>query len=458
MHWPIRSAGLNFAFGYGVVFVLSAIFCLSFIWWNTTGQLDRSVQAAVQIDARDLQQRWLHGGVEDLTIAIQDRLDQNVEDDELYLLTGPDGRKYAGNLPGWPVVIGNTNKFYELTIRRDGLRSQAKLHAYHLSAGYQLIVGRDIKGRQLVRHVLTDTLIWAGVMITLFAVGGALVIRRIFRQVVHSIVRTTSAVAQGDLGQRIPLVGNETDLVAHTINTMLERINRLMDGVKQVSNAIAHDLRTPITRARTRLEDASLHAFSDGELRAAIDRAISDLDHITSIFEALLRIAQLEAGARRSAFTVVELKPLLENLYEFYDLLSEEKGIKLNLRIKENGCVKGDPQLIQQAVANMLDNAIKFSPSNTEITLTSWVEREKVRIAVIDQGAGMPPEDIKRASERFFRAESSRHTQGSGLGLSLVQAVVNLHGGTMELSNCSPGFQVVLSFLVMNKKERKEVV
>ncbi len=455
LRWPIRSAGLNFALAYGLVFVISAGAFLSFIWWNTTGQLDHQVEVAVQVDALDLSHRWAQGGPSALSLAIQDRLDQNVDDDELYLLIGPDGRKFAGNLPGWPVVITRTDEFYELAIKRDGFRTNAKMHAYPLTQGFRMIVGRDVRGRQLVRHVLTDTLIWAWIMVSLLAAGGALAIRRIFRQVVRSIARTTAAVAQGDLSQRIPLTGNETDLVGQTVNTMLERINRLMDGVKQVSNAIAHDLRTPIARARARLEDANRTATSAEELHAAIDRAVMDLDRVTSIFEALLRIAQLEAGARRAAFTVLDIRPLLEGLSELYEASVEDAGLQLDFRAGAVQPVNGDPHLLQQAVANLLDNAIKFAPPGTTITLSVGMEGERLAITVADQGPGMSEDDLSRASERFFRAETARNTPGAGLGLSLVQAVMSLHGGSLELKAGQPGLFATLLLPVVPAVSRK---
>jgi len=455
VRWPIRSAGVNFSLAYGLVFVLSAGLFLSFIWWNTTGQLDRRVEASVEVDAQDLRQRWAAGGLPALAMAVQDRLDQNVEDDELYLVVGPDGRRYAGNLPGWPALISSFNQFYELSIRRDGFRTQAKLRAYALPNNFRLIVGRDVHGRDLVRHVLTDTLIWAWIMITMLAAGGGLVVRRIFRQVVRSIARTTAAVANGDLSRRMSFTGSETDLVAQTVNTMLERINRLMDGVRQVSNAIAHDLRTPIARARTRLEDASAHAESEEELRAAIDRAVEDLDHVTSIFEALLRIAQLEAGARRAAFTALDLAPLLDGLCELYEASAEEAGLGLVAEIAPLAPVNGDPHLLQQAIANLMDNAIKFSPQGTDITLSARLQQGHVAITVSDQGPGMNEADLARASERFFRAEEARNTPGSGLGLSLVQAVASLHGGTFVLSSGSPGLRATLLLPVLASSTQK---
>ncbi|GBR53474.1 two component sensor histidine kinase [Neokomagataea thailandica NBRC 106555] len=447
--WPVRSAGLNFALAYGSVFILSAGVFLSFIWWNTTGQIDRQVEAAVQVDAHDLEQRVQRGGLPALVTAIQDRLDQNVEDDALYLLVGPAGRRYAGNLPGWPAAVAGTERYYELPIQRDGFRTHAKMHAYVLPGGCGLIVGRDIRGRELVRHVLTDTLIWAWLMVSLLAAGGALVMRGIFRQVVRTIARTTAAVARGDLSRRIPLTGNETDPISQTVNEMLERIDRLMDGVRQVSNSIAHDLRTPITRARARLEEASLTATTEQDLRSAVDRAVVDLDHVTSIFEALLRIAQIEAGARRAAFTQLALCPLLEGLAELYEASAEDASLRLELQCGELQCgelpdVFGDPHLLQQAVANLLDNAIKFAPSGTAVSLHAKRVGDDICVSVIDRGPGMSPQDMERASERFFRAEAARHTPGSGLGLSLVQAVVALHHGRMILEDQKPGLSVAL--------------
>lgn len=442
--WPVRSAGLNFALAYGSVFVLSAGFFLSFIWWNTTGQIERRVEAAVQIDARDLEKRAQSGGMPGLIADIQDRLDHNVEDDALYLLVGPTGRRYAGNLPGWPTTVAGTERFYELSIQRDSFRTRAKMHAYILPGGCGLIVGRDIRGRELVRHVLMDTLIWAWIMVSLLAAGGALVMRGIFRQVVGSIARTTAAVARGDLSRRMPVTGNETDSISQTVNEMLERIDRLMDGVRQVSNAIAHDLRTPITRARARLEEASLTAASEDDLRSAIDRAVVDLDHVTSIFEALLRIAQLEAGTRRAAFTDLDIPPLLEGLAELYEASAEDASLQLKLRVGMVRPVHGDRHLLQQAVANLLDNAIKFAPVGTDVEVHVGMVGEDVFIAVMDAGPGMTPDDMARASERFFRAEAARHTPGSGLGLSLVQAVVALHHGRMVLQDRKPGLGVTL--------------
>ncbi|GAJ27967.1 two component sensor histidine kinase [Acidomonas methanolica NBRC 104435] len=320
----------------------------------------------------------------------------------------------------------------------------AELHAYVLPGGYRLLVGRDVRGRDLLRHLLTETFLWAWVMVTALAIGGAWVVRGIFRRILTSIARTTSAIARGDIRQRMPIVGNEVDLVARTVNDMLDRIQRLMEGVKQVSNAIAHDLRTPITRARARLEDASLHAKTDEELHHAIDRAVADLDHITSVFEALLRIAQIEAGARRAAFETCNLVPPLHDVAELYEATAEERGLHLRVRLPEGLWTHGDARLIQQSVANLLDNAIKFSPADTVIMLEAQIKNGSILLRVADQGPGMAESELARASERFFRADTARNTPGSGLGLSLVQAIAQLHGGRLDLSNGHPGLIATL--------------
>jgi signal transduction histidine kinase len=235
---------------------------------------------------------------------------------------------------------------------------------------------------------------------------------------------------------------------------MLERISRLMDGVRQVSNAIAHDLRTPITRARTRLEDALLHADTPEAMRAAIERATADLDGIVAIFQALLRIAEIEAGSRRSAFTRIDIAPLLAEVEELYGALAEEHGITLAVRTPAEVPAYGDQALIQQAIANLLDNAVKFSPPGGTVRLTASAGAT-VDIAVSDEGPGIPAAERARATDRFYRGESARSTPGSGLGLSLVAAVAHLHGGELLLEDAEPGLRAILVLPSLEEAEAR---
>jgi len=257
---------------------------------------------------------------------------------------------------------------------------------------------------------------------------------------------TARAIAGGDLSRRVRISnrGDEFDELAATLNHMLDRISRLMDGVLQVSNAIAHDLRTPITRARARLEDANRDGASVESLRAAIDRATSDLDGVVKVFQALLRIAEIESGARRSAFATIDLVPVLSDLAELYEAVAEESGKRLKLSIPPTLTTFGDRDMIQQALANLLDNALKYSPTGATVQLRARRDGTGVRVEVADQGPGMSDEDIKRATERFFRAEAARNSPGSGLGLALVQAVALLHGRDLELAHGEPGLIATL--------------
>lgn len=443
----IRSAGLRFALLFGVVFALSALALVVFLWFSTAGLLDRQVEAAINADAQGLVERWSEGGVPSLLLTIQDRLSENVDDDAIYEVTDPLGATVAGNLGRWPERVQSPGVIYELQVLRAGARSLADVRRYDLPGGFRLLVGRDVRGRVELRRLLTNALFSSMLVVAGLGIAGALVIRNLFRRMIAEVSRTADAIAGGDLSPRVRRTGSgdEFDRMAESINTMLERIARLMDGVRQVSNAIAHDLRTPITRARARLEDAALHARTDAELRAGVERAVSDLDGVTSVFHALMRIAEIEVGARRSAFAEVDLGLLLADLADLYGAVAEEHGLTLRLEVPDTLPVLGDRDLLQQAVANLLDNAIKFSPAGGGITLAAARVDRMVRLSVADQGPGIPEADRPRAAQRFFRGETARSTPGSGLGLALVQAVALLHEGTLLLEEASPGLRASIT-------------
>jgi signal transduction histidine kinase len=293
-------------------------------------------------------------------------------------------------------------------------------------------------------------------VVVLMATIGALVVRNLFRRTLANISATTSAIAAGDLAKRVRLTGrgDEFDQVAEVINDMLDRITRLMDGVRQVSNSIAHDLRTPITRARTRLEDAAIHAETPDDLRAAIERATVDLDGIVGVFQALLRISEIEAGSRRSSFARIELSPMLAEVVELYGAVAEEHDIALVAETPAELPAYGDKALIQQAVANLLDNAVKFSPPGKTVRLDASAGRAVV-ITVSDQGPGIPESERDKATARFYRGETARSTPGSGLGLSLVLAVAQLHGGELRLEDNAPGLRAVLVLPIPEEAEMR---
>ena len=260
----LRSAGIRFAVIYALLLAVSAAALAMFLWWATAGLLDRQTEAAIQADAQSLAERFAAGRLPALVMTIEDRLTQDVEDDSVYLLVDPAGRRIAGNLSHWPQEVTQSAAWYELPIERAGVRSLALVQRYELPGGLHLLIGRDAHLRAQLRALLADALLWALVVVGAMASIGALVVRTLFRRTLANVSATAAAISAGDFSQRVRLSGrgDEFDQLAETINDMLDRLGRLMEGVREVSNAIAHDLRTPITRARARLEDAAEHAGS----------------------------------------------------------------------------------------------------------------------------------------------------------------------------------------------------
>lgn len=443
----LRSAGIRLALGYALVFGASAALLILVLWITGTSILTRQVDSAIDADEQGLAEQWRAGGPAALFGTIQSRIRNNLDNDAIYLVLDPKGRVVAGNLDTWPDQVSQTGQVYEIDVKRNGQQNVARFHRYDLPADYALLVGREVSSRAALRTLLAEVLAWSMVLIGLLSVAGAILLRLLFRRMVSQVSQTADAISSGDLTRRVAISGrgDEFDRMAETINDMLDRVSRLMDGVRQVSNSIAHDLRTPITRARARLEDAAAHGGSTEQLRSAIDRAVSDLDGVTNVFHALLRISEIEAGARRSAFVALDLRPLLDDLHDLYSAAAEERGLSLTLTATEDLPALVDRELIQQAMANLLDNAIKFSPPGGAVEMTGERAASGITLAVRDHGVGIPADDVARVAERFYRGETARNTPGFGLGLTLVRAVAHLHGGTLSLQNAEPGLRATLA-------------
>ena len=431
---------------YAVLLTISAAALASFLWWFTAGLLDRQTASAIRADAQGLIERFDEGGIAGLVGTIEDRLAANVDDDAIYLLVDPGMNRIAGNLDTWPSIVDKPGEWRQFQVRKTGMRSLALVYGYELPDDFHLLVGRDVQVRVQLGNLLTDALIWAIAIVLAMATAGAILVRSLFRRTVANVSATAAAIASGDFAQRVKVSGrgDEFDQLAEVINDMLDRIGRLMDGVRQVSNAIAHDLRTPITRARARLEEAARTAESSAELHAAIDRATVDLDGIVAVFQALLRIAEIEAGSRRSSFRRVDVVTALDAVADLYGAVAEEKGVTLAVSLPRRLEIDGDGALIQQAVANLVDNAVKFSPEHATVRLLAGQQGRRTWISVEDRGPGIPAPDRAKAIERFYRGDAARGTPGSGLGLALVQAVAQLHGGTLRLEDAAPGLRAVL--------------
>lgn len=421
------------------------------LWWNTAGTLDRQVEAAIRADSRALVERHSAAGTPGLIEAIEDRIALDVQNEALYLLVNRRGSMLAGNLEAWPAQDGAEAAWMRIPLVRDDTVSEARLHQIDLGAGLRLLVGRDVAEKLRLRALLTEGIAWAAGASATIAILGAWLLRRALERRLSPVYGTAEAISAGDLSRRVPMSDrqDEFDKLGTTMNAMLDRIAQLMEGVRGVSDAIAHDLRTPIARARAKLEDAQRSAQGEEELRAAVEQGIVDLDAIARIFQAVLRIAEVEAGARRAAFAAVDLALPLRGLAELYEASAEAAGLHLVADLPEQLTLTGDQDLLLQAVANLLDNALKFTPAGGTVRLEAASGPGFVQVSVADDGPGLPEADRAHAGERFFRADAARSTPGSGLGLSLVRAVAALHGGGFLLEDAhegraTPGLRVTL--------------
>lgn len=436
----LQSAGFRFALLFVGIFSVAASFLVAVLWWATAGALDRQTIAAIRTDASALVERYRDAGAQGLIDSIEERLALDAENETVYLLVNAQGVKLAGNLTTWPAAIGEEGVWFRTRILHDGVTAEARVHRRDLP-GLRLLVGRDESERVQLRLLLTEGVAWSLGAVLLFAVMGAAVIRRALQARMRPAVATAQGIAAGDFSQRVPISpqGDEFDRLGATMNTMLDRIAALMAGMRGVADAIAHDLRTPIARARGKLEGSLATAASEEELRAAVEEGIADLDNITRIFQALLRIAEAEAGARRAAFAPLDLPQVLRDAAEFYEAMAEAREQILETDMPEHLPMLGDRDLLLQAVANLLDNAIKFTPAGGVVRLTAHQDQHGIEIAVSDSGPGLSPADRARAMDRFFRADASRNLPGSGLGLALVRAVAQLHSGDVILADARPG-------------------
>jgi signal transduction histidine kinase len=329
-----------------------------------------------------------------------------------------------------------------VTLDLSGKPTESVVVRTALPGGYNLLVGRDVaRFAPLTRHFWTGL---GGALAVLSIVGvlGGVLIRRAILARINSIRQTVLAIVQGDLSHRLPtrLSGDELDILSHTINGMLDQIEQLVHGIRDVSNSIAHDLRTPLAELRSRLEELSLTRPTSEETFAEIDAAVADVDRVIRIFNALLRLAEIDTGMRRSGFVQVNANELAAEVVEFYLPAAELKEASLSFASSGPVLVSGDPTLLAQAVGNLIDNALKYVGERGSVRVEVQTRADGgVVISVADDGPGIPDSEKPKVAQRFYRGDFSRGTPGVGLGLTLVQAVAKLHGGTLELVDNHPG-------------------
>ena len=448
----LRSTTFKLALLWIAAFGAIVLILFGYVYFSTAsfvrGASDRDVDAerAVLLQAYDA------GGRARLIELIKQHIaDQRVESG-LYLLTDRSYGAIVGNLGTWPAAFQGDAGRGELRHSKAGsggaeptlLRAQFVT----LPNGDHLLVAREIGDLDRFAMRIRAAIISAIALIFVLAALASVSVTRRTMGRIESIHATSRAIIHGGLGRRIPLRGtdDEWDHVAESLNLMLDRIEALMAEVKQVTVNVAHDLRTPLTRVRGRLEQAH-HRRREGDSdQALIGDTIADLDAVLRIFASITRISQIEATDQRSAFRMVNLAGIAEKIVDLYDAAAEEKGAHLTLRSEQPAWVMGDRDLLVDAVANLVDNAIKHGRAGGEVSVQVTTEPTGAAISVEDDGPGIPVGERANVFKRFYRLERSRHTPGNGLGLSLVDAVARLHHARIEMVDNAPGLAIRLSF------------
>ena len=436
------------AIGYAVVALLVlATFAapLWFAWHKNIGEVRTQL---LKSDARHLSNLFERQGPPALAAAIDSQV-HGVNDGvrKIMLFVAPDGARLAGNLPEWPEGVPANDGLCRVTIRVDDKPRNVELVRVTLEDGYSLLVASNLDRFQQLERLFAYGLLGCALAVLVSAVLGGVLIRRALLGRVQRISQTTASIIEGKLSHRLvePRDGDELQQLTRTVNRMLDQIEHLVTGVQDVSNAIAHDLRTPLSELRARLEELSVARPSSDETFAEIDDAIDDVDRVMGIFNALLRLAEIDSGSRRGGFVEVNLAALGAEVTEFYGPVAELKDIDLGFDAPEDLRVVGDPVLLAQALGNMVDNALKYAPVRGVIAITARrLDGERVAVVVADNGPGVPEHERTRVIERFYRVDASRGTPGVGLGLSVVSAVARLHGGALNLEDNRPGLRATM--------------
>jgi signal transduction histidine kinase len=451
-----RSFTFRLALTYMALFSLSVMLLLGFIYWFAASYMVRESDELIIAEINDVADRYDMLGLDGLVSLIDERLSHQPTGLSVYLLTGRDYSPLAGNLGSWPVAGTDAHGWinFKLVSSEGGHRGEHLVRARSLTlpGGYHLLVGRIISHLVAMEDRIMITLVWGlGVMLLLGGVVGWWMSRRMARRI-ETINRTNRDIISGDLTRRIPLQesNDELDRLAGGINEMLDRIQALMEDVRRVSDSIAHDLRTPLGRLHNQLDELRGEVEKAGLDTAGVDLAMDESERLLATFNALLRIARIESRSRTEDFTPVDLTALVHDVAEYYAPLAEERKQTLAVDAAPAVHLVGDRDLLFQAMANLLDNAVKYTPEAGKIRVTlKATAADAAELTVTDTGPGIPPDAGRQVFQRFFRLETSRSAPGSGLGLSLVKAVADLHGMTIAVADNAPGTRITLGFPIV---------
>jgi signal transduction histidine kinase len=458
----IRTTAFRLTLVYLFLFALFAASLLGYFAWNTRRLITEQITSTVNAETGEISDVYGRRGLRGLVFTIENRALRPGAN--LYLVTTPTGQAVAGNVGSLAPGVMGTSGWQETEYRRlddqDNTDHRALVKVTELTSGFRLLIGRDLEERRRLFGIVAQAAQWSLLIVVVLGLGGGIfVARRVLRRI-DAMTGTTQRIMAGDLSGRLPVgrSGDELDRLAGNLNAMLERIEALMIGLKEVSDNIAHDLKTPLTRLRNRAEEALAKSGNEAEYRTALERTIEESDGLIRTFNALLMIARAESGQARDNMDDFDAADIANGIYELYEPLAEDDGMILHVKTAPTP-LHGNRELISQALANLVENAIKYGrpaaaaqplgadavAGSREILIEARRDGDKVLLSVTDHGPGIPEADRGHAVERFVRLEASRTLPGSGLGLSLASAVATLHGGDLMLGDANPGLRATLA-------------
>jgi len=444
-----RTTAFKLSLLYIAAFTLLSGFLLVYISQTTNRLMSDQLVQTVDAELKGLSDIYVRGGVRDVVQTIDRRT--RYPDASLYLLVDFAGNALAGNIARLPTIVleeadGGLRRVHYTRLGQDGddIERQAMVRTFELRGGFRLLVGRDLGDQLRFSSLLGNALrLWLFVVVALGAITWIFVSRRVMKRI-DEISATSRTIMTGHLSERLPVAGNddEFDRLAVSLNTMLDRIELLMRSMKDVTDNIAHDLKTPLTRLQTRVETALREAETGQGYRAALEDTLSETDQLLRIFNALLSIARIESMTPGDVMAAADVKSLVDEIAELYEPLVEDEGGTLDVVAADNLMANCQKDLVSQGLVNLIENALKYGrPDNGKfrIRLTANEDGGRIVLGVEDNGPGIPVSDHDRVQDRFVRLDESRSEPGTGLGLSLVKAVARLHGGELRFTNGDPG-------------------
>lgn len=444
MRYPrlFRTGVFRLTLAYMALFAVSVGALAAFIYWATLGYIEQQTNAIVEAEINGLYEQYERTGLHGLRDVIAERVARDTQRRSFYLLADAIGRPLAGNVPYWPRGIEDARGQWVDFVQVDS-ETPVRAMLLPVGPGLRLLVGRDIRELTQIRRVLRSASFY-GISLTLVLalIGGVLLAVSAERRLA-ALNRTTRQIIAGDLSRRAPITGSndEHDELAQNVNAMLDQIENLLAGMRHVGDSVAHDLRGPITRLRNKLE---VVAEAETPKREDLADCVVQLDQVLATFNALLRIARVESGAYRSAFTNVDLAQIVRDVCDLYQAAAEERQISLHYELGSDVEVFGDRELLAQVLTNLIDNAMKYTPAGGTVRVHLARSGDAARLRVADSGPGIPEADRARVLQRFTRLDQARSLPGNGLGLALVNAVTLQHHGRLTLGDNSPGLVVTV--------------